>query len=408
MMKTQTENTRTSWTIVILMALGFGLVGIDRFMITTLFPVIAKDLQLDYADIGAITGALAFAWGFAALIMGNRADRLGRSRVLVGSLIVFALLIGASGLATGLISLILVRVVMGFADGAYTPASIATTIESAAPRHHGLAIGIQQMMLPAFGLGLAPLIIAQLLHVIEWRWMFVLFALPGFILAWLVWEKLPRISASVMSGSSFADWRTVLEFRNVRIAMVLMLCWLTCLMTASALLPNYLIDHVGLTFEQMGGVMSAIGLGSAVGTVSLPWLSDRIGRKPVMLLSSAGGIAALFMLNSTGAETAQLFAWLFLVHFFNNAAITLTVGPLCAEAVPPALMATASGVVIAVGELFGGGLAPVIAGRVAISFGIDKLLWLPMATLALGFALSMLLIETRPRLDSKQRRAGTA
>jgi len=169
-------------------------------------------------------------------------------------------------------------------------------------------------------------------------------------------------------------------------------------MTASALLPNYLIDHVGLSFEQMGGVMSAIGLGAAVGTVSLSWLSDRIGRKPVMLLSSAGGIVALLMLNATGAAPAQLFTWLFLIHFFNNAAITLTVGPLCAETVPPSLMATASGVVIAVGELFGGGLAPVIAGQVATAFGIDKLLLLPIATLAVGFALSLMLIETRPRV----------
>jgi MFS family permease len=90
-----------------------------------------------------------------------------------------------------LMSLIVVRVVMGFADGAYTPASIAATIDAAAPRHHGLAIGVQQMMLPAIGLGLAPLLITQLLHVVAWRWVFVLFALPGFILAWLVWKKLP-------------------------------------------------------------------------------------------------------------------------------------------------------------------------------------------------------------------------
>ena len=85
------------------------------------------------------------------------------------------------------------------------------------------------------------------------------------------------------------------------------------------------------------------------------------------------------------------------MHFFNNAAITLTVGPLCAETVPAALMATASGVVIAVGELFGGGLAPDMDGHVATAIGIDKLLLLPMATLALGFLLSLRIIETRPR-----------
>jgi predicted MFS family arabinose efflux permease len=390
---------RTDWGIVVLMALGFGLVGIDRFMISTLYPIIARELQLDYADIGLITGALAFAWGLAALIMGNKADRLGRGKVLAGSLLVFAILIGASGLAIGLMSLILVRVMMGFADGAYTPASIATTIEAAAPRHHGLAIGIQQMMLPAVGLGLAPLLIAGLLEVLPWRSLFVLFALPGFLLSWLVWRRVPRKPAAdaTPSRGSLADWRAVLAFRNIRVAMLLMLCWLTCLMTASALLPNYLVDHVGLSIGQMGGVMSAIGIGSAVGTISLPWLSDRIGRKPVMLIASAGGVLALAMLSSTGAAPAQLFAWLFLVHFFNNAAITLTVGPLCAETVPAALMATASGVVIAVGELFGGGLAPVIAGHVATAFGIDKLLLLPMATLTLGFLLSLLILETRPR-----------
>jgi predicted MFS family arabinose efflux permease len=392
---------RTNWTIVVLMALGFGLVGIDRFMITTLYPVIAKDLHLDYSDIGIVTGALAFAWGFAALIMGNKADRLGRGNVLGGALFLFALLIGASGLAAGLMSLVLVRLVMGFADGAYTPGSIAATIEAAEPRHHGLAIGIQQMMLPAFGLGLTPLIVTELLHVVDWRWVFVIFALPGFALAWLVWQRLPRRapSQSSESASSFADWRAVLAFRNVRIAMALMLCWLTCLMTASALLPNYLIDHVGLEFGQMGRVMSAIGLGSAVGTLLLPWLSDRLGRKTVLLVSSAGAAGALLMLASTRNDPALLFAWLFFVHFFTNAAITLTVGPLCAETVPATLMATASGVVIAVGELFGGGLAPVIAGHVAAAFGIDKLLLVPIATLSLAFVLSLFLTETRPRLE---------
>jgi predicted MFS family arabinose efflux permease len=390
---------RTDWTIVVLMALGFGLVGIDRFMITTLFPIIAKDLELDYADIGIVTGALAFAWGLAALIMGNKADRLGRGNVLAGALFLFALLIGASGLAVGLLSLVLVRVAMGFADGAYTPGSIAATIEAAEPRHHGLAIGIQQMMLPAFGLGLTPLLVTELLHVVDWRWVFVIFALPGFALAWLVWRRLPRrpVSQPTTPANSFADWRAVLSFRNVRIAMALMLCWLTCLMTASALLPNYLIDHVGLEFNQMGRVMSAIGLGSAVGTLLLPWLSDRVGRKPILLVSSAGAAASLVMLASTHNDPTLLFAWLFCVHFFNNAAITLTVGPLCAETVPATLMATASGVVIAVGELFGGGLAPVLAGHVAATFGIDKLLLFPIATLSLAFVLSLFLIETRPR-----------
>ena len=176
---------------VAVLALGFGLVGIDRFLISTLFPVIARDLHLSYGDIGTITGALAIAWGMAALIMGNLSDRIGRRRVLVGALLLFSLLIGASGLATGLAGLILVRIVMGLADGAFTPASISATIEASPPTRHGRNIGIQQMTLTLFGLGLSPLIVAGLLHLIDWRLIFSIFVIPGFVLAWLTWRVIP-------------------------------------------------------------------------------------------------------------------------------------------------------------------------------------------------------------------------
>jgi hypothetical protein len=83
-----------------------------------------------------------------------------------------------------------------------------------------------------------------------------------------------------------------------------------------------------------------------------------------MVFSTVGALISLVLLAKTGAHVPLLFSLLFMVHFFNNALITLTVGPLCSESVPAGLMATASGVVIAVGELFGGGVAPVLVGQV--------------------------------------------
>jgi predicted MFS family arabinose efflux permease len=388
--------------IVTLMALGFGLVGIDRFLITPLYPVIAKDLGLSYGDIGTISGALALAWGAAALLMGNLSDQIGRRKIIVGALIAFALLIGASGLATGLGGLVLVRVVMGFADGAYTPPSIAATVEASSPHRHGLNIGIQQMMLPLCGLGVAPILVGELLHVIDWRWIFLVFSLPGFILAALVWKVLPVSSASNQQRDSFAAWRAVLGYRNIRILMLLMLCWLTCLITTSAMLPSYLIDHIGLSQVQMGWVMSAIGLGSTVGTLALPILSDRLGRKPVLLVSIVCIGLSLWRLTTIGPLPLQLFLWLALVHCFNNAAITLTVGPICSETVPAALMSTATGVVIACGELFGGGIAPIVAGQIADRYGIAHIFWLPLATTVAAFGLSLFLVETRWSADHGQ------
>jgi hypothetical protein len=115
-----------------------------------------------------------------------------------------------------------------------------------------------------------------------------------------------------------------------------------------------------------------------------------------MVFSTLGALISLWLLQSAGAGPWPLFGFLFMVHFFNNALITLTVGPLCSETVPPALMATASGVVIAVGELFGGGIAPVVVGQVAQRFGIEHVLWLPIIMMTAGFGLSLLTRETRP------------
>jgi predicted MFS family arabinose efflux permease len=387
--------------IVTVMALGFGLVGIDRFLIATMYPVIAKDLQLSYGDIGVITGALALAWGVSALFTGNASDRLGRRLVLVGSLIVFSALIGASGLATGLSGLVAVRVVMGFADGAYTPTSIAATLEASAAHRRGLNIGIQQMMLPLCGLGIAPLVVSWLLKLINWRGVFPLFVLPGLALAYVVSRLFRDASTSTSQGTRSAlrlrDWLDVLSYRNVVLGGVLMLCWLTCLITTSAFLPNYFVDHLQLGFGQMSAVMSAIGLGSTVGTIALPWLSDATGRKPIMVGATIGALASLWLLSKTGAQPTMLFAWLFMVHFFNNALITLTVGPLCSETVPPALMATASGVVIAIGELIGGGLTPIVVGQIAQRIGIEHILSVPCAAMVLALIVSLLTRETRPR-----------
>jgi len=66
------SNGHEIWSItyerqaITLLFLGFGLVGMDRFMVMPLFPSMMKDLGLTYQDLGLITGALSVAWGVSA------------------------------------------------------------------------------------------------------------------------------------------------------------------------------------------------------------------------------------------------------------------------------------------------------------------------------------------------------
>ncbi|SMF49115.1 MFS transporter [Pseudogulbenkiania subflava] len=395
-------DTAYEWKVVILLSLGFGLVGVDRFMIMPLFPVMMKDLKLDYQDLGHITGALSIAWGISALFMGNLSDRIGHRKVIIPAMIAFSLLAGASGLASGVGSLIMIRALIGFAEGAYTPASITATIDASKPARHGLNVGIQQAALPLLGLGIAPIAVTQLLKVIPWHWVFAMVSVPGLILCALVYKILHNTSAEAAAvhtenhDSSDHKWHDALRYRNVPLSIIGMLCWLTCLIVLSALLPNYLTDFLHLTLEQMGFVLSAIGIGGTLGGLTFPALSDRLGRKPVMMISVIGAFAALWSLSNTGPNPTVLFFWLMMAIFFVFSMITLTVGPISAEAVPAKLMTTASGLVIGIGEIFGGGVAPSVAGYVAKNFGIQYIMHLGMAALIIGFIVSALLDETAP------------
>jgi predicted MFS family arabinose efflux permease len=390
------------WKAVTLLCLGFGLVGIDRFMIMPLFPVIAKDLHLDYQDLGHITGVLAIAWGIAAIFMGNLSDRLGLRKIVIPAIVVFSLLAGLSGVATGVLSLMLIRAVMGLAEGAYTPASIVATIDASKPTRQGLNVGIQQTALPLFGLGIAPILVTQLLKVMPWHWIFAMVSIPGLLVAYLLYRTLRNPTPSTAAAhtsthdASIHKWSDVFKYRNIPLNMIGMLCWLTNLVVLSALLPSYLIDHLHLSLEQMGLVLSAIGFGGTLGTLIMPGLSDRLGRKPIMIVSVLGAAAGLYVLTHTGAEPYQLFASLFATLFFVFSLICLTVGPISAESVPATLMSTAAGIVIGTGEIFGGGIAPVIAGYVAQNFGIQYIMHLAAIALAIGLVVALSLKETAP------------
>jgi sugar phosphate permease len=74
--------------------------------------------------------------------------------------------------------------------------------------------------------------------------------------------------------------------------------------------------------------------------------------------------------------------------------ICMTVGPLTSESVPAALTSTATGLVVGIGEIFGGGVAPAVAGYIAQNHGIENTLYLALGGVGLGLIVALALKET--------------
>ena len=203
-----TDHRGESWDtsyevkIILILSIAFGLVGLDRFILPVLFPSMMGELNLTYADLGNLVGILAIAWGMAAFAMGYMSDRLGRRKVLVPAVVLFSVLSALSGVATGLLSLLIIRAVMGLAEGPVASTGVAVAVEASHPKRRGLNNGVFQCMISLFGLALGPLIATQLLAVTSWRNVFMIVGIPGLIVAVAMWFIVREPVARTTAGGS--------------------------------------------------------------------------------------------------------------------------------------------------------------------------------------------------------------
>ena len=397
-------DTNYEWKAVALLGLGFGLVGLDRWIIAPLFPFIAEDLGLSEGDIGRLAGILGVMWGVFAIFSGRLSDRIGHRKVLIPAIIIFSLMSGLSGMAQGLTMLIVVRALMGAMEGTYCPTSFTAVAAASKPVRRGFNQGLQQSGFALLGLALGPIIATQLLNVVpSWREVFWVVAIPGFVIGALLFFVLrePKDTqggaligaASTQSGS----WIEVLKSHNIVVCMLALLCAMACVFVLSAMVPVYLINVLSLTPAQMGVVTSAIGFGGFFGQFGWPGLSDRFGRKPLAILGFVGATIAVLWFANTGASVGTLFVALFVTSFFCLGNIALITGPIATESAPIGLVSSAIGVVVGSGEIFGGGVAPYLAGFFADTYGLPSVLWVALTGVALGIIVCLFLKETAPR-----------
>jgi MFS family permease len=396
------HDVRDERKTLLLLSLGFGLVGFDRWLMAPMFPYMMGDLHLNYAQLGSLIGILSVAWGLWSIVTGPVSDRFGRKRILVATMIAFSLLSSLSGLVASFASLMAMRAVMGIAEGTFTPASLAANSDASSPARRGLNQGLQLSTMPLFGMGIAPVVATQLMRMVpSWHWVFAISAVPGLILSALIWamlrEQRPVVPLAAESHAAKPKWSHLFKSRNVIVATIAMICAMGGIFVITAMMPTYLVDVLHLDARSMGFVASAVGFGGFIGCFALPGISDYVGRRPTALTGFFAAALLLYFFSYAGANPVVLFALLFCIAVFAIGLLSLLSGPVTIDAAPVGLVASAIGLVSGVGETVGGGIAPAVAGFVAQHFGLARVLDFALCSLVIGGCAAVFLLETAPR-----------
>lgn len=396
--------------LMVLLSLNFGIVFFDRNAMSYLAPFVKTDLDLTNEQVGLFASGLAFAWAISGFVIGTIADRAGHRKVfLIVTVILFSLCSVASGLAGSFLMLLAARMVMGAAEGPLMPISQSFAAAESSPERRGLNMGfVQNFGSNLFGSFVAPLVIVALANAFGWRVSFFLAAVPGLISAFLLWLLIrePRIElAGSGENRERMPIREMLRHRNIWVCMLMSVFIVAWMVLGWTFLPLFYVSERAFSTQVMSYLMSVLGLSATAGAFILPGLSDRIGRKPVMISGAMLGVVVPLAALFWGGPVWILGVLLF-VGWLANGVTPLLMATIPSETVPARYVATTAGLVQGFGEIIGAAGGAWAAGRAADAFGLPVAMWIMGVCAVIAAALAMLLKESAPIKTGRESSVG--
>jgi sugar phosphate permease len=384
--------------VLALLWIAFFTAYLDRTNVTIAGPSLMAQFGIGKTAFGSVLAAFTGGYALMQIPGGLLADRFGAKRVLITALLVWSLFTGLTGLATSLFALIAIRFAFGLGEGIEGGAHFKALGDRFASHERSAASGIFHTAL-ALGPAVAAPIASLLLVHFGWRALFFWFAVPGLIVAVIVWRYFPDRAAPEMAAvelreergaSNAPPWSAFVAYLFFNVAFWGLIGWM----------PTYLNETRHIKLAALGAAASIPYLAGFAGLLVMGALGHGVFYRQRALLTGAGyllagaGLFAAYQAQTAAASLAGLsFAAFFLYGGF---------GPFWAvvlDAVPSSIRGTVGGFVKFGGQI-GGFFAPIAVGAIVQrtqSFSGGFLLMIAALVLS---AISLAVLQRRVRVAS--------
>jgi MFS family permease len=386
-------------------SLGWMLDAFDVMLYALVLTSVRADLGLTADVAGGLQSLTLLASAAGGIVFGILADRAGRTRALMLSVLIYSVFTAACGLAQSAAQLAVFRIGLGIGMGGEWASGAALVSETWPARDRGKALGLMQSAW-AIGYGLAALVawFVQDVAGYDWRVVFFVGVLPAFFTFWIrrrveepaVWRETRstpvRVSVTdALSGSML----------GVTIAVTLMnAATMFAWWGFNTWVPSYLRQPaaeggVGLSSTKMYWFIIAMQAGMWLGYVTFGFVSDRIGRKRTYLAYLLCAAVLVFVYSSVRDEIALLalgpVTAFFATGFFSG------FGAVTAELYPTAVRATLQGFTYNIGRV-ASAAAPYVVGGLTATAGYGAALSVTAAAYLLAAVFWRFIPETKGRV----------
>jgi MFS family permease len=405
------EGTPAARRALIAAGLGWMLDSFDVMLYALVLASIMPELGLAKDAAGLLGSATLLASAAGGIVFGILADRYGRTRALMASVLIYSVFTAACGLAQTVAQLAVFRVLLGLGMGGEWASGAALVSETWPSEHRGKALGLMQSAW-AIGYGLAALVTMIVLPRWGWRAVFFVGILPAFFTLWIrkrveeprLWldsrtSSVAPKTAGVRGSPRFADIFAP-PLRRLTVPLVAMnACTMFGWWGFNLWLPGYLSlprgeGGRGFSSTTMTALIGAMQVGMWFGYVTFGYVSDAVGRKRAYVAYTLAS-AALIMAYTSVDSAAALLVLGPLVAFFATGYFS-GFGTVTAEIYPTAIRASAQGFTYNIGRV-ASAVAPFAVGSLAQARGFETALSLTAAAFLLAAVTWVWIPETRGR-----------
>ena len=408
-------------------ALGWALDAFDSMLYALVLALLMRDLGMSKTTSGLLGTLTLLASGIGGVLFGFAADRIGRKRALMASILTYSVCSFASGLATSIVMLAVARFVLGLGMGGEWNTGATLVAETWPTEFRAKALSIVQSSW-ALGFAAAALVAGPVARYYGWRVVFFVGILPAAVTLWIrrsvpeseMWErrfspdKIRRLSTESPSERSLsvlneeptppaASFWEIFgpQYRKHTFALLFfnffsLFAWWGLF----TWIPPYLslpIELGGRGFSIMGMTTLLVVLnlcGMFPGYVSFGWVADQIGRRHAFLLYTL--LAAGLIPAYAGARSPAMLLLLGTIVAFFATGIFSGSSIVGSEIFPTSVRARALGFTYN-GARAMSSLATLVIGRVGQTKGLNWAFYLCAVSYLLAALMAALLPETKGR-----------
>lgn len=333
-------------------------------IIAPILPRIGEQLMINEQLLGTLITAYALMTGFLAIFTGPISDKIGRRRILLYGTAGMAIALALHGLAESYITLLLARAAAGGAGGILSGSAVSYVGDYFPYERRGWANGWIMSGIAMGQIVGIPLGILLAEH-FGFQAPFLSFALlmaGAFILIYVYVPQpdVERDTAKITIFNLFDKYKVMLTKKPIKAAALSYFLMFLSVSVYITFLPTWLEQHFGVTGNAISGLFLVGGIANVITGPNIGKLSDRIGRKRIILISCYG-FAALMLATTY----ALVDFWLaYPLFFILMMLVAMRISPfqaLLTELVSARNRGALMSLLVAIGQV-GFGLGGAIAG----------------------------------------------